>query len=1719
MEDNMKRQDKKRQKNIRIVQIIILSFLIGLFPVNSKADKADQSSENVQTVQPTESNSNQGINDAKKEVKEASASNNLNDDRLSITRDSNIPACDSKKNLSSWLNKGSTKALDNTYSLTISTGGKSGSTVQYILVKYTDVNGTERTKLLFPRIDAKQRSDALAKYTIFRNFGKLMDEYDLSDSFSKNMLGSLNYTYNLKEEEPLGEWTTQDILFQTDTKIQRIDNVDVYMGKGSWAVQGAAIYKVDRICGYASYGFVSGNRFLDYEGSMIASFVKKGVNPVSLSTGETDSMFSLGEADENKAENFVIKTYEEGEVKRKLASRDDVYTFRFDFADTKDSGIESYLNRVKTKLQNDNGIVEDIVMELQYKDKHGWTRKVTLPVIISSFMTARLMEPKQAIIGMAQRGDTIAFQGVYPDFDKVVSKPVLYVGKPAREKMSAMGIEIDTRNNRVLQTKKTIDKDSISLAGMSMYKGGCMAYVPGGTDSSGVDYNGATLEYVFDSQDPFLYYTTVEENGRIIQGGGVDEIPLTTYRSGDPLVANQNLQDKYLVTIRTSRVPMSGTKSDVSLTLKYQTVDNKIEYTKSYNIRNEATKFMSEWPSFNNDDYTYTNGMIEGGNLSFFVEAPQLKSFTGAEISLLGDDEWNMSDLIISYVEKCGKRFSYNIATETIGSNYWIEREMVSAVFFRLSEREKTVSNDDGKEVNATGDVIDKSEEGVYREEETTDQLFMPNQTLSFSFEDRKVSEGEEASYNDVRYKMSYEQTSHNWQFLKKRKLYDVAVKVASDSDYDDGNGDSGSKNYFYFQLIFKNGNSAYVLANQQISGDAFHSGKTETFTIATNRDYGDLKSVRIIPEDIADSSEPFDKLNIDNITVSEQTNGGACMVYFIDQVGWLDIDYHDEIEGATMRGKTARGENEISKSFKVTHKERAVNILCEMTILPWDGNYKNFVGSMSGEIEYISSSTNKIEKKSFDIVSRIAAYMNKSVISGERETDPEAEKMYTEELHSVSDENWMFRPNHTDRFVLPAISDLKSIKSITLTAASRNGYPAKLNIGKFDVYQVIKDGSVQLNFNSEYYRNMKLKWLCGKTNEGVISTELPIGTPLVLPKITFGKNEIKWESDSWATPVSRLPDSTDDTVNVYVYPSADSVSEMSTRKVKMALQYAIPFSQYMQISADNMSIMREGSDNPYFYVKGLTVKDFVNAQSLALQCTNANMGFEYAVVQHVREDVVVATYQYDFNGASAILSLEAEPGLSVTRLEKTEQTIAVSFGEGTEEATLTPEMKDVAVAFHYTSTLDNGAKEYRSPYVYLSDLGYTSISEGLFAEFKYNIPCVDKITGYSIAGYGKIKANVDGACGANYLVEAEEEDPETGEITVTKRSQRSYASFADSFSLNEIETKHDRTSKKEFGEGAVTPVELTLTTSAATAESESGTDAQVRMIFNYRNNKGAKVTKTKEDITPYIQGDVKKFETGKEATVKLMLPEMNKDLTLISIDILPYNGKIVSEISTEILAVDASGTNEVSITGSKNPEKVLEKNLKSRNASWSISKVVCKIGYGELGLGSKIIEREVNQEFNGATGGGSLRLNNVTQMVYYTKTGGIRTQVKDHLSQILVQPGDTVNGVVVVTDSSEGFSAKAYRMVGEAQDDADPSILTKDGNLNFTFTAPANTSGTVDIYKIEISPVDAPDIVDVIMVSVESQTPTPTPEPTQSPTTVPKESPTPTQSPTPTLQ
>lgn len=1711
----------KRKK--LITKLLALSMLLTMLPSPVYAAPDEETTGTSETVQTQDAAAGQTTGTKAKNAASASGKT-----EYSVTPETKAPVYTAFKGMVDWTGRKAIEAPENTYVLTAATGARAGDGVLYFALRYKDTAGGSRNAYIFPGIDAASRSAALLKH-----FAK---DVDISATYGKTALQEIRYAETEVVEKQLGAWTVQDFAFQTEAEVASVESIDVYMNKGQWTVQGLSLYRMTRYKGYEEFGLVSGRKFLDFEGYLIADLVKKTPgSSLPLTAGTQDTVIRLGGSD---SLFFDVKVYEDQSSTRSFASAGSLYSFRMDFADQMGAGLETFLNYSGRTLDSDNGIVEDITMEIQYRDTHGWTRKATLPMMLSTYIQARKAEPDSTILGLAQRGDTIAFQGYLPEFAGLLGQVVISTGNLARESLAAGGISVSNATSKMNESQRGLAKDDLRIAGVSIYRGGCMPYTMSGTDSDGATLKGATLEYLFEGNDPIYYYTTTAVGGQLVSANGVARLGLKTYAAGAPLIAGSQLKDKFLVTLSTSSVARAGTRGDVSLQLFYTTQDGDSGRTQVYQVRESAEEFMGKWPATDGTSFIAKSGLGDGESISFVVEAQDVKEFTGAEIGHSGNDEWEMENLSIDYLESYSHRRAFLVNGNSRGTHFWMMRNMMKARVYDLRASTSTFRDEKGNQVDSNGSkkgdkvqlrdekgnpIYDSSGHPVYVDQNETRagdyqtsgrQLFDGDKTYRITFGDGIVSDVREMDYSEVRYSMSWEQTGMNWGFFKSRKTYEIAVSVATDDDHDLGNGDAGSVNHFYFQLIFKTGKSGFVLANQQLAGDGFRSGRTEYFNISVNRNYGDVKAIRIIPEDMSNDSTPFDKLNIAKITVSEQTNGGSYLSYTFDNVGWIDIAYREEGEQGSSRGQRARTVKELAREFRTPVKSRAVKLLCEVNTLSWEGKYNQFVGSVWATLDYIDTK-NVPKTVVFDVVSQMASYMNSKAKAMEVATNPNQQVVKAAGQGSISDPEWMFRAGKTDRFFIPAISDLKSVKQITFAAQTKNNESAYLNFGKVSMSQVLADGPMQLTANEEKIRNIKSKRLCVSVEPESITHFCKMGILEDMQTIQFSENEVVWTSEEWATPVARIPETQDDTVNIYVYPTSANGGNYYYRtlpetpyrvddsvSVSANLKYNIPYSQMMATSA-KLQAGADGSGATMYYALGVSAPNMVSASNLTLKCLSTSLMINHAIVQHVRSGVVVATYTYSFFDATAVLGLNAPPASGNGFTDLTEEKLSISFGNGTTEQNLQPMSHDVAVAFTYHQSLDTSDTEYISPFVYLTDQQYKKLAEGDFVELNFNIPFVREITGYDLAAYGNLTGSVNAASAVVYHVDEQEQDATTGEMHTKTRSAVGYVSFDASYELSERMRRHPVTSKQMFGEGAVTPIQITFNTVEMQNALEGQKDAAVRAVFTYRDFMGLSRTVQIPDLTKYIQEPTKAFRTG-EQTVSFFLSEMSSDMTISSVTLMPYNSEI--RIDDPILALGsgqslspAAATVDTLVDQMKGSTGIFADNgaaglsaqiLSARNASWTIQGVKYVAGM-ELADGTKPREilRAVNQTFAGMNNGDLLRLNTISLATYVSQNGITQGQIQGGNMQLVANGGDVISGTVTVMQSTAGFTAKAYRMMGDAGEEVTADTITIDnsGDRMFTFTAPRNVSGELMIYKIEISPVDAPDLVDRIFVSVKS--------------------------------
>ena len=117
--------------------------------------------------------------------------------------------------------------------------------------------------------------------------------------------------------------------------------------------------------------------------------------------------------------------------------------------------------------------------------------------------------------------------------------------------------------------------------------------------------------------------------------------------------------------------------------------------------------------------------------------------------------------------------------------------------------------------------------------------------------------------------------------------------------------------------------------------------------------------------------------------------------------------------------------------------------------------------------------------------------------------------------------------------------------------------------------------------------------------------------------------------------------------------------------------------------------------------------------------------------------------------------------------------------------------------------------------------------------------------------------------------------------------------------------------------------------------------------------------------------------------------------------------------------------------------------------------------------------------------------MSDIKQILDVSVNDGSKTTVTTGQTfSVLAKADEKIKGTVFIVDSvnsarNAGFKVRAYRKVGDALEEVSSTLsdITTDG---FVFTVPKNETNENVIYRIEVYPTDAPDLVDVIEVTVE---------------------------------
>lgn len=1521
---------------------------------------------------------------------------------------------------------GKGKTVGNNYILAVSTGDVAGKRILYFTINYKDKGGYSRTQEVFPT-NAKRygykkslnigdtsstEKNILSKYLGYNVFSTTGISDESIEALLSNRSDQLYFTTMYPIDEVVS--ITINSQYKTETTSDE---------KNEWGCLEFALYKVDQNYGIGNTGALSGDFRVLFSGKLLCTLATKGSTTGSsyAFTWNGIGKTSIEIEKSSKKVNYYLSDkntdYSNIEAETKY--------LEIELADTYDAALASYSqilfnssggfaisNFGKTVKTQSTSFKECLAVTLKYKDKNGNNKTVKIPFIHSALET--LVE---AVVGSGENPENITgYAGVFMQGTSLVVPVTLDDFASA----VSVSIKLGSQNNfdeefslfNSSDNALTQTDEKISIASCHLYDG---------NSKPSFKLNGGVVEYDFATDPSYVYVARNYSGYDIPADSAAVTLSMSAYEKGDKLTPSIT-GSTYIIGLKTDDIEGSVTNNDIYVSLEYEKTNNSTETTDYFNIKDCSADFYGytgavETGSSTNQITPLDAKSVVCGNFAtgyrvnhsefvyFYVNLENVSTFTGANIKLGSDiakDEWQCSGFEIYKARDVG-RLTYTVAD-------------------KISTYKYSDTDSSGNEnIYSANRLSDRNFDGTQFISYVDPFLIRPGETKHLDFSDSSV-DNKDVNWEDYEYYMSYEQSKIDLGFTDTRATYEVSVHVGKDVSSDGVDGDCGSKNQFYFQLVFTDGKSGYVLANQQLSSDGFRTGATETFKIKLNREYGDLSAIRIIPEDPNDDSDSFDKLKIDYIEVAKVENTGISIKWTVDINGWISIDYTDTAAQGSIQGQTGRSESEIARTYTVTDVGYSVNLLVAVTTTSAEG----FPGSLVADITYLNKDDVSVTTQ-VDIVDAMYEYAELSV---------ENSVTIDGTSRAVSSPGFMFRDYHTDRFFI-RLGDLKSIVSMTIYPySSKSG---SLSISNVSVFTVSETGSLILNRNQEYEVSSSKTLLAQSSAEGyTIGFDANLQTNGRMIEFTENKLQIDDALGNHTAVIDRVPKNKDDKLNLYVY-MADSAASVSNYDMKYALSYTVDYGIYdsgevVDKIYKTSGTMKTDTNGNMFYVADISAAGITNISNLELRADSYNYikaNVKYAIVEHVRSGVCIETYYFSFLSPNAYYSgCSSAPLAGVYNSYNTgSQMVEFQLTDESKELLLSKGTDDIVVSLKYTALDGTTSHVLASPNEFLSDTSSDSIKAGGVYRVYFNQPNVTNITGISFTAQGDCAGNVgiQYAYAVNYRT-----DDVTGEDTID-----GYYSFASG--ITKLRTTTATTlctaSDKDNGDNtvSVSPVEITIKTKDAQNSVESGTNAKINLRISYYDSTGNIKTRNISDISDYIVSG--STETGETVTLRIMIPSF-KSLRSAEIEPYDYNAENICGWSPEYIKVSYIVDGESFALTRSITERAVENNPVNVNLSEG-SLSVTAVSY-----------------------------NSVTKK-HYNK---VITPSSENIDAILMNADEKLTVTPEVSGSSLSVSYACYRQIGEKYVAAD-EYLTVNGTSNdirsLVFTAPEVSENEVFLIKV----------------------------------------------------
>lgn len=1050
-------------------------------------------------------------------------------------------------------------------------------------------------------------------------------------------------------------------------------------------------------------------------------------------------------------------------------------------------------------------------LEITYLDVFGSTRKVSVP-FFTTYMACILKQNdgrltggtwETWISGILQQNENAALSLPLAQYDSLVGLRLTYGTAPD-------GLSNTYSNFKTVDTAS----DTITVENLCFYEGV--------TESNFVNkYDTEKLACVLDtSLSPAYSWSSSSGAGQKLSTGSSISASLSAENlsTGAP-TSLRDFSSSYVVRIKTADIETADTDDPVSVSITYTNQAGQQQNTSVYSLQTLADNFYGASYCNAPANYQYALHMRRNCLCEFTVDLPGAATIDAITLTLEGANEWQVEYVSVYKLsgleQRRGEREGNGLDESQI---YWQRDFDESNLVASARQSVLLYANSPSKTIWFT--TVDEEGNETAPEQPVKEEEYLTSLPTS----------------------MTYNDALKNLGLSIVKCTYQINVNVADVED-------AGSSNYFYFQLVFENGTSAVVLANQQLSSDSFRQGMTESFQIKATQNYGNVTAVRIICDNTSSTSDVFDKLNIESISVTLNSSSGISKTWLVERVGWIDITYVDEGADYGVDGLEEFSENdglsneEIVKEFGVTRTATAVDLLfCISTSAASAPDSSSPLdNALQGRFEatlIYRDSDGMEQSMNFDLTAKIQEY---------NDTDKTS---------------WLYRPNHVDRFTL-SMTDISSVLGLTITRTGGRS-DTQWVVDAVSVQQVGGLGEVYLSpVLTEYMRDPSSAVdLAVSTNES--------GVPYVISgdgnaTITFTENTIdvvsQEDSESWNATISRVPESSSETLNIYLFPGSTIGSSYtftsSSPAVRATVKYTTVYGGSLVQNSFVLGNLGQLNGQTVLYGKGLKVSAMSSLSTMLLSSTSAGGEQPYigtAVVERVRGGVVMATYYFDYgsyylgNG-----NPESAPSSTLTATAM-HQVLHLQPASG-QAAVLTAETSDVAVALRYTSSLDPAENKtvYQTPYVYLTDAGYAAVLTGQRLEIPFSASNVGDVVGLSVISSGPI-VSFDNALVYNYAGQEGDDSSLLGACYL-----------AQTFTASSI------TSVLSAQEETVVPAVFRFTTAAEEVAGGAATSGQVSMTVRYMGNSGQSRTMTFDDLLSYLPTDVTPT-AGSTVEVSLLL-------------------------------------------------------------------------------------------------------------------------------------------------------------------------------------------------------------------------------------------------------